>query len=88
MIDMKYFVDTSMVETSKVGILNDEESPLIDSDGETNEHRKNKDPYKHYDKIVPEACGSLDSQQYMICDDRVWAFVLQTRTIGISSYKS
>lgn len=87
MVDTKYLVDTNAIDPPEVGLLNNER-PRINSDGDIERHWKPKDPYKHYDDIDPDACGSLGPQQYMICDYNVWAFVLQTRRVGMSSYRS
>ena len=40
------------------------------------------DCYTHYDDIDPYTCESLQPEQYLICDYRVWAFVLKTRRWG------
>ena len=40
------------------------------------------DPYSHYDDIDPHTCESLESEQYLICDYKVWACVLKTREWG------
>ena len=87
MIDTNYFADTDMVTLPKVGIPKDEE-PRKNPDGKIEKHWKSKDPHKYYDKIDPEACGSLDSQQYMICDYNLSAFVLQKRHVGMCSCNS
>ncbi len=40
------------------------------------------DPYSHYDDIDPYKCESLEPEQYLICDYKVWACVLRTRQWG------
>lgn len=40
------------------------------------------DPYRHYDDIDPYKCESLEPEQYLICENKVWAFVLKTREWG------
>ena len=40
------------------------------------------DPYSHYDDIDPYTCESLEPEQYLICDYKVWACVLKTREWG------
>lgn len=37
------------------------------------------DPYRHYDDIDPYKCESLEPEQYLICENKVWAFELKTR---------
>ena len=62
MIDTKYLVDNKEIDPPEVGLPNKDDK----NDTEIEEHWKPKDPYKHYDDIDPQACSSLDSQQYMI----------------------
>lgn len=40
------------------------------------------DPYRHYDDIDPYKCESLEPEQYLICENKVWAFELKTREWG------
>ena len=50
--------------------------------GQTERSRDFTDPYSHYDDIDPYTCKSLEPEQYLICDYKVWACVLKTREWG------
>ncbi len=62
----------------------DEDDEFRDSSaGENIEGRSDyTDPYRHFDDIDPYNCESLEPEQYLICDYKVWACVLKTRQWG------
>ena len=57
--------------------------------GEDNEGRQIiKGRYGNYDDIDPHKCKSMDPEQYLVCHNRIWAFVLKTRQWGKATFRS
>ncbi|CAD6593811.1 MAG: hypothetical protein ASARMPREDX12_007682 [Alectoria sarmentosa] len=79
MIDTKFYYDDDAGVAPILGLDKPDEHQHIDL-GEDNEGRQNiKGRYGHYDDIDPHKCKSMDPEQYLVCHNRIWAFVLKTR---------
>lgn len=94
MIDTKTYYDNGADERPRFRLIGPGEHQHTDL-GEDNDGRRSikslyghyddvdlKGRYAHYDDIDPHKCKSLDSEQYLVCHNRIWAFVLKTRQWG------
>ena len=90
MIDTKAYYDENGSQAPRLGLSPRKIDEDIDQEFRVRRVVEEKiegspdltDPYRHYDNIDPYTCESLEPEQYLICDNKVWAFVLKTREWG------
>jgi hypothetical protein len=86
MVDTKYYFENVSPGSKKsLGILDDPEVAELDVREERPKGWTSHSVYGHYDSIKPTQVQTLEDEQYLICSDRVWGFVLKAREWGKSS---